>query len=379
MKRVIFIGHRDLYFGAESVMFRIIGFLKKNSLAEPLVVLPTSAQSGFRIHLQQEGITAAAMRRYKLIGGGFFRCILCLIYNIPALLLLWSSFRRKNIDTVYTNTSVNILGPMLALILNKPHIWHFHEQPTGGSHQWIPQGLFPLYRFLINRKNSQVIFISRTQKDLWEKEFGFTIQNFQIVYTPPVALPIPEKPRQPDGVLNFGFLGSFTESKNLVSLINAYAQLKNRLPALHSRLVLMGGGEAEDVIRRTIAAVHCRDEIVILEHSSNVLPFYHMIDIFVLPSYFESWGLVVLEAISQKKAVIVTSNTGLTEILKQNVDCIFVNPFNQDELNGAMEKLVVEKEYREQISASAFHTFEQLGLSAHFDQSIQSLFNRSNA
>jgi len=378
MKRVIFIGHRDLYFGAESVMYRIIGFLKKNQLAEPLVILPKSLHSGFREQLAREGISAAALLNYKLIGGGIFRCILCLVYNIPALMLLWFSYRRKNISTVYTNTSVNILGPMLAWALNKPHIWHFHEQPTGGVHRWIPKGLFPLYQFLINRKGNLIIFISRIQKELWEKEFGFSIRNYEIIYTPAVFLPLAKTDVQQNGMVSFGFLGSFTQSKNLISLINSYARLKKQYPGLSSRLVLMGSGEHEPEIRKAIAAIQCREEIVILEHSPNVLPFFSMIDIFVLPSYFESWGLVVLEAISQKKACIVTSNTGLTEILKQDVDCIFVDPFDQGELYHAMEKLVSAPEYREQIQINSSHTLEKLRLSGRFEQSIRSLFNKED-
>jgi len=374
MKKVVFIGHRDLYFGAESVMFRIISFLKKNGLADPQVVLPKSIHSGFRKQLDQEGIAATALVKYKLIGGGIFRCILCLLYNMPALMQLWLTFRKKGIDRVYTNTSVNILGPMLAWALKKPHIWHFHEQPTGGTFKWIPKGLFPLYKSLINKKDNQVIFISHTQKELWEKEFGFVISNFEIIYTPPVFLPAPPAVLQQSGILSFGYLGSFTESKNLISLIQSYARLKVQHPALNSRLVLMGGGEYEPELRKAISAMQCKDEVIILEHSSNVLPFFSMTDIFVLPSYFESWGLVVLEAISQQKAIIVTSNTGLKEILKQNEDCIFVNPYHQDELYNAMEKLVTEPEFREMIKVNSFQTLEKLGLAAGFDQSVRSLF-----
>jgi len=374
MKKVIFIGHRDLYFGAESVMFRIINFLKKNAVAEPIVVLPKSVHSGFSEQLGQEGMSAFAHLNYKLIGGGLIRCLICLLYNTPALLQLLLSLRKTKIDVVYTNTSVNIFGALLALALHKPHIWHFHEQPTGGSFKWIPTGLFPLYKFLINRKGTKVIFISCTQQGLWEKEFGFAINNFEIVYTPPVYLPLSKADRQKSELVSFGFLGSFTESKNLLSLIDSYARLKRAYPKIATRLVLMGGGESEPSIRKAISALPGKEEIIIMQHSANVLPFYSMIDILILPSFFESWGLVVLEAISQQKASIVTSNTGLTEILKQNEDCIFVNPFDQEELYKAMEKLVLEPEYRENMKVNSFRTLEKLGLTGKFEVSIRLLF-----
>lgn len=373
MKKIVFIGHRDLYFGAESVMFRIISFLQNNQLAEPLVILPKSNHDGFRQQLHKEGITEAGLFSYKLIGGSLFRCVLCLAYNTITLFKLIFLFRKRNIDLIYTNTSVNILGAMLAWALNKPHIWHFHEQPTGGDFKWVPKGLFPLYRYLISREGTMIVFISKTQKELWEKEFGIGMINYEIIYTPPVFLPEPLVSPAKE-ILSFGYLGSWTESKNLLSLINSYSRLKDKYPSLPSRLVMMGGGESEATIKRAISQLKLDDQIVFMEHSSNVLPFFAAIDVLVLPSYFESWGLVVLEALSQQKATIVTSNTGLKEILKQNEDCIFVNPLDKDQLFTAMEKLLLNPAYREQLAINSYHTLKKLELSGHFEDSIRSLF-----
>ena len=395
MLKVIFIGHRDLYFGAESVMFRIIRLLKNKGMAEPLVVLPKSTDDGFSGQCKLINITPIKVVRYKLIGGSLFRSVLCVIYNTIALIKLALYLRKLKANVIYTNTSVNIIGPLLSWLLNLPHVWHFHEQPTTGKFKWIPPGLFPLFRFLINRKNTTVVFISRTQKSLWEKEFGFQIRNSIVVYTPAgkvadpavsvrsaavqfdskmevkITSPILEKE-----TVTFGFLGSWTSSKNLLSLLVAFAKLKTNYPKLKTRMVLMGAGELQSEIVSQINALRLQNDVTLMPHSVEVLAFFNQIDVFVLPSWFESWGLAALEAIEQKKALILTTHSGLTEILAQHTDCLYTDPQQEDTLYKAMEYLLLHPNHRTDMANHAYHTLQGLNLDTQFERAIVSLFKQ---
>jgi len=374
MKKVVFVGHRNLYFGAESVLFRVLTYLDQQHLAEPVVVLPKSVDTDFSKQLKLAHLYAPLLYSYKLIGGGLVRCLLCLVYNTPAVISLYFTLRKQQITAVYTNTSVNIVGPLLALVLGKPHIWHFHEQPTAGSFCWIPTGLFPLYRFLISRKHTVIVFISQIQKELWEKEFGIVIPNYKIIYTPPAWMPEPVEVIKSSATVTFGFLGSWTKSKNIHSLINCFSDLTQQYPERSFRLILMGGGEEELNIKKAIESKNLNNKVTLIPHSTKILPFFQSIDVFVLPSFFESWGLVALEAVSQRKAVILTANTGLTEVLKQNEDCIFVNPLNEKELYLAMEQLLLHPQFREKLAQNSFNTLKKLELFDQFENSIRSLF-----
>ncbi|MEJ5961289.1 glycosyltransferase family 4 protein [Pedobacter immunditicola] len=396
MLKVIFIGHRDLYFGAESVMLRVIRLLKNKGIAEPLVVLPKSSDDGFSAQCKLMDIKPIKVARYKLIGGSLFRSVLCVIYNTVALLKLGLYFRKKKGNVVYTNTSVNIMGPMLSLFLNLPHLWHFHEQPTPGKYKWIQPGLFPFFRFLINRKNTTVIFISRTQKSLWEKEFGFQIRNSIVVYTPagkiaePAASVLPSSAVQFDlgsaaknssnilekETVTFGFLGSWTPSKNLLSLLEAFAKLRTHYPQFKTRMVLMGAGELESELVSQINVLGLQNNVTLLPHSTEVLPFFNQLDVFVLPSWFESWGLAALEAIEQKKALILTSHSGLAEILVEHSDCLYTDPQHEGTLYRAMEYLLLHPDHRIDMANHAYHTLQGLQLDTQFEQAIVSLFKQ---
>lgn len=375
MKRFVFVGHRDLYFGAEAVMFRVISIIKTEQLGLPIVILPKSRFNGFRKNLGEQGLLDVEVANYKLINASILRSLLCIVYNVIANIGLIFRLSKKDINLVYTNTSVNIFGALLALIIRKPHIWHFHEQPTGGDFKWIPKGLYPLYRYLIQRRGTKLIFISKCQKKLWELEFGVVISNHEIIYSPPLNMNQESPVSCTADVVGVGFLGSFTASKNIFSLLHSFSIIVKRYPAIPLKLFLMGDGELSVDLRKSVRELNIAENVSFMQHSRDITTFFSLIDIFVLPSCFESWGLVVLEAISFKKAVICTSNTGLTEVLKQDEDCIFVDPLINDHLLKALEKLIINKSFREYLADNSYQSLRKLNLEHHFNTSIRSIFH----
>ncbi|UKT63275.1 glycosyltransferase family 4 protein [Pedobacter mucosus] len=375
MKRVAFIGHRDMYYGAESVMLRIARLVKSKQLAEPIMVLPKSKHNGFREQMEHDNFKQVKFYPYKLIGHSAIRCFLCLLYNFLGSIKAYFELKKLETDVVYTNTSVNIFGAMVAYWLQKPHIWHFHEQPSGGAFKWIPKPLFPIYRYLISRKNTTIVFISNTQKLLWEKEFCQNIPNAMVIYTPPAKLSITPNSLAKNDKPVFGFLGSFTESKNILSLLTATAKLNSHYPDVFEKLILMGAGEFEEQINKKTKELDLQNVVELWPHHENIAPFYAAIDIFILPSFFESWGLVALEAISEKKPLILTQNTGLKEILNHNEDCIFIDPFKTEEIFHAMEKLLLDADFREALAKNAYRKIESLNFAERFENAVTTLFS----
>ncbi|WP_432712745.1 glycosyltransferase family 4 protein [Pedobacter sp.] len=397
MLKVVFVGHRDLYFGAESVLFRVMMIVKNKGIALPLLVLPISAAAGFRSQFKDppnKNHQPQDIKRvhFKLLNGSLIRSIVCLIYQLPALVRLYIYYRKQQVDVIYTNTIVNTIGPLLALMLNKRHIWHLHEQPTPGKFKWLPRGLFPFYRFLLRQPQNTIIFVSRQQQSLWQNEFGCTFPNSKVIYTPPERIQtVPQDLiEQHDDLqerasaaasgeqtipstINYGFLGSFTASKNLDSLLRCFAQLQSNYPDQKCQLFLMGEGEMEANLKIQIKHLGLQNSVTLLPYSRQTNSFFTAITIFVLPSWFESWGLVALEAIAQQKNLILTQNTALTEVLDQR-DCRFIDPEQEVTLYAAMERLLIDPVLRSKLAKHAFQTLQRLNLAADFELAITTLF-----
>jgi len=63
-----------------------------------------------------------------------------------------------------------------------------------------------------------------------------------------------------------------------------------------------------------------RDNIDFLSYQNNMGSFYSSIDCLVMPSLREAFGLVALEAMGNKKTVIVSSTSGVSEILLDGIE-----------------------------------------------------------
>ena len=80
-------------------------------------------------------------------------------------------------------------------------------------------------------------------------------------------------------------------------------------------------------------------------------------DIFLFVNVDQSWGLAVFEAMSCGMPVIVSESVGATEILRDGVDTLFVNPESPEAIADRIEGLMADRALYTRISdtASRFH------------------------
>jgi glycosyltransferase involved in cell wall biosynthesis len=144
---------------------------------------------------------------------------------------------------------------------------------------------------------------------------------------------------RPDYILA---VGAIQPRKNLVRLVEAYADLRRRRSqAKLPQLVLVGKrgwlyGETLSAARR-----HSRDGDI---HFAGYVPegnlpaLYTDALCFVYPSYFEGFGLPPLEAMQCGAPVIAGNRTSLPEVVGEAG--LLVDPFDMEALSAALGRLV---------------------------------------
>jgi glycosyltransferase involved in cell wall biosynthesis len=134
-------------------------------------------------------------------------------------------------------------------------------------------------------------------------------------------------------------LGRFVAKKNLATLIRAYRLFLKTNPGSRTHLVMVGSGEDDDTLRKL-----CRElRLPVHDKTNSGRPnaepktfsaenspavhfygfrqiednpvFYALADAFVLPSWWEEWGLVVNEAMASGLPVVVSETAGCAENL----------------------------------------------------------------
>jgi glycosyltransferase involved in cell wall biosynthesis len=123
-----------------------------------------------------------------------------------------------------------------------------------------------------------------------------------------------------DVVLVFVALGQF-ERKGLPLLIDAFSNFRSGQP----RLVVVGGTEdAIDVYRQEAASKGIGNKVVFTGMQQDVRPYLWAADGFVLPSAYEVFPLVALEAAAAGLPLITTKLYGVEEFFRDNENGIHV-------------------------------------------------------
>lgn len=367
MKKILFINHTNDVFGSENVLLKIIDNCLNESVQNVHVLEPKhKMDSNFRTRLEDIGCNNIISLPYKNLGVSRIRSYSVILYNLYAILFMYFYVKRNKIDIIYSNTSTTCLGVILAFLTKKKHIWHIHE-PTDVEHGWVPS-LIKLYRRLLLYKKNTVIFVSQTQMKQW-KEYISDLKNTIVLYNPINEFSFCNTNSKQTV---FGYLGSRDKRKNIPMLIDAFSivnkKYKNTLLLLSQNI-----GDPNRIINKQINNLKL-ENYIIEKTIINAEDFYNLIDVLVLPSLSETWGLVVLEAMLAGKATIITNNTGLTELLKNEVHTLFVDPNDVQSIANAMMEMM-DKKRRMQIVQNGSNLIIQQNFNLVFKQQLQLLFS----
>jgi D-inositol-3-phosphate glycosyltransferase len=90
-----------------------------------------------------------------------------------------------------------------------------------------------------------------------------------------------------------------------------------------------------------------------LPFTENVPEFMAAIDVFVMPSYGETFGLVLIEAMAMEKPVVATGAGGVPEIVEDGRDGLLIPPRDSKALAEAISLLLKDSSLRKSLSTYA--------------------------
>lgn len=148
-----------------------------------------------------------------------------------------------------------------------------------------------LSRGISNNKITVAVNVCDTKTFLYKKYNNSSINNKKII---------------------FGFIGSFTKPKNIITLVHAANILKYDS---NIHFVLTGDGVEKESIEKNIEKLKIKN-ITVLPYSDDVIEAYDSIDCFVLPG---RGGMAISEAMCRGKPVIAYQADGVEyDLIQEN-------------------------------------------------------------
>lgn len=145
------------------------------------------------------------------------------------------------------------------------------------------------------------------------------------------------------------FVGRLEERKNILGIVEAFEILKEKYKIPH-RLVLagkpgIGFSEIEDKIRNT----KHKDNIILKGFVSDEGKYVLLrnADIFLFPSFYEGFGLPILEAQSLGTPVVTSNISSMPEVADSSA--ILVDPRKPEEIVEATYRLISDENFKNDI------------------------------
>ena len=297
------------------------------------------------VRLETAGVPARVTR-----GGEWSAAKLAYLAGVRRARALARAWRPDVVHAHYL-TSYGLVGALAGLRPLLVSVWgaDIYENP---DRSWLHRRVA---RFALARADR----VSATSQVMARRTRAFTAHDVRVIpfgIDPAVFAPGREATPFAPGDLVIGTVKTMHPKYGISVLIEAFARLVARHPALPLRLLLVGGGPQLDALRALAARLgvgdrtHFTGQVAMAE-----VPRHHrMIDIYAALSTLdsESFGVAVIEAGASGRPVVVSDVGGLPEVVRDGETGLIVPRNDATAAADALERLVLDPALRARLGAA---------------------------
>lgn len=289
--------------------------------------------------------------------------------GIGAMFKMMSIFRREKFDMVqYSTPNASFYAALAAKLAGVPvrlycqwgmayvgfggmkrAVFKAVEKTVCGLSTWIEPDSFGNLKF----SHSEGLYPENKGSVIWNgSASGVNLEKFDISRKNLWREEIREKYNIPTDSVVFGFVGRITRDKGINELLTAFRTILDEMPDTY--LMIVGNSELTSAVDMSLYQWAQENPKVAFCGSTDVVEQYlSAMDVYVLPSYREGFGMVVVEAESMGVPVIVTDIPGPTDAMLPNETGLLAQKADAVSLADAMKELARSLEKRQRFGAAA--------------------------
>ena len=148
-----------------------------------------------------------------------------------------------------------------------------------------------------------------------------------------------------------GTISRLTEQKDIPTMLRTFQNIRKRSP--NSSLAILGAGPLEQELKEMVRKMELVDAVEFLGRSEHIYEFLNQLDVFILTSKYEGFGMVLLEAMDSGVPIVAANNSAIPEVLGEdfpglcetgNVDDFTEKVFNLRNIETRKESLSIQEE-----------------------------------
>jgi len=154
------------------------------------------------------------------------------------------------------------------------------------------------------------------------------------------------------------YVGRLVYEKGIHILINAVPKI---LSKVNAKFIIVGSGYMKEQLLNIVRSMGLEHKVLFqgFLDDATLLKLQSVADVSVVPSLFEPFGIVALEAMAAKSPVVASDTGGLSEIIQHDLTGVKVYPNNPDSLAWGINKILLDEGYARYISENAYRTVRE--------------------
>jgi glycosyltransferase involved in cell wall biosynthesis len=155
--------------------------------------------------------------------------------------------------------------------------------------------------------------------------------------------------------VRIGFIKSLAPKYGPDYLLKAFAEVLKKFPEVH--LIMVGHGSMDNYLRQLAAELNIEKHITFTGYwqYKEIPKILSKLDIFVMPSVEETFGVAALEAQAMEIPVVATKVGGVPEAVLDGKTGILVEPKNVGQLASAIKRLIENPDLRKRMGKNGRH------------------------
>jgi glycosyltransferase involved in cell wall biosynthesis len=145
-----------------------------------------------------------------------------------------------------------------------------------------------------------------------------------------------------DSSIVVGTIKTLEKRYGVEYLIKAFSTIRKQYPDKSLKLLIVGQGTLREFLENLVKRLGIEDDTIFTGFVQNneIQKYHNIIDIFIVASLEESFGVAALEASSCGNPVVASNVGGLPEVVDQNKTGFLVEKENPDSIAEAIGKLI---------------------------------------
>jgi glycosyltransferase involved in cell wall biosynthesis len=376
--------------GAQRTLLTLLSAIDRR-VYSPLLVVPNDGPFGRKV--AELGIPVFVERLVHWVPGSFvssrrkrlehlYLFLRTLHQRCRAIERLISN---NGVDVVYTNTVICVEGAIAAQRTRKPHVWHIHE-PILRNSELAPLLPFRLYCATVKLLSTSIIFCSRALAG----EYPQLSRKASLVYNGLPSPPARDRiAAQASTICGLGIhpgaklvavIGALNPRKDHLNFLAAAEQVARRVEEAIFLIVGSGSENNTNLIRQQIRDLQLGPRVKLLGWwDGDIHDLLAAIDVLVISSEQESFGLTAIEALAMETPVVSTRCGGPEEILVDGVTGLLVPVKDPLAMADAIVRLLSDPVFARRLGARGrIHVSEHFGVDRYV-QGIQRVIQEASS